>query len=130
MLRRLTLILCLVALFAPAAALAQDASPFSPLPPAQTTPAPTPTVTAASSSTGGGGLKSWQTTLIVAAGGILLLGIAWAIVSDARRVAPAGDPTETVAESRSRQEADLKRRKARNRQAAKRARESRKKNRP
>jgi hypothetical protein len=128
MLRRFTLLICLLVLAAPVAASAQD-SPFTPLPPAQTqAPAPPPVTTAATNDDGG--LKTWQTTLIVLAGGILLLGIAWAIVTDARKVAPAGDETETVAESRSRQEADLKRRKARNRAAAKRSRASRKKNRP
>ena len=128
MLRRFTLLICLLAFAAPVAAHAQS-SPFTPLPPAQTQPpAPAPVTTATSNDNGG--LKGWQTTLIVLAGGILLLGIAWAIVTDARKVAPAGDETETVAESRSRQEADLKRRKARNRAAAKRSRQSRKKNRP
>ena len=128
MLRRFTLLICLLALAAPVAAHAQS-SPFTPLPPAQTeAPAPPPVTTAAS--TDNGGLKGWQTTLIVVAGGILLLGIAWAIVTDARKVAPTGDDSETVTEARSRQEADLKRRKARNRAAAKRSRASRKKNRP
>jgi hypothetical protein len=130
MLRRFTLLICLVALLAPVTAHAQSASPFAPLP--QATPdqsAPAPTATTASTSDDSG-LKGWQTTLIVVAGGILLLGIAWAIVTDARKVAPTGDEPETVAESRARQEADVKRRKARNRAAAKRSRASRKKNRP
>ncbi|MCW3001570.1 MAG: hypothetical protein JWQ20_868 [Conexibacter sp.] len=128
MLRRFTLLICLVALAAPVAAHAQS-SPFAPLPPAQTAapdPAPAPPP---STSTDDGGLKGWQTTLIVLAGGLLLLGIAWAIVSDARRVAPAGDEPETKAEAKARQEADLKRRKARNRAAAKRSRAARKRNR-
>jgi hypothetical protein len=127
MLRRFTLLICLAALAAPIAAQAQD-SPFAPLPPAQTAP-PEPTTTSSSSTTDDGGLKGWQTTLIVLAGGILLLGIAWAIVTDARSVAPTGDEPETKAEAKARQEADLKRRKARNRAAAKRSRASRKKNR-
>jgi hypothetical protein len=129
MLRRFTLLICLFALAAPIAAHAQD-SPFAPLPPAQTAPEPVPTATSSSSSSDGGGLAGWQTTLIVVAGGILLLGIAWAIVADARSVAPTGDEPETKAESKARQEADLKRRKARNRAAAKRSRDARKKNRP
>jgi hypothetical protein len=129
MLRRFTLLICLFALAAPIAAHAQD-SPFAPLPPAQTAPDPVPTATSSSSSGDGGGLAGWQTTLIVVAGGILLLGIAWAIVADARSVAPTGDEPETKAESKARQEADLKRRKARNRAAAKRSRDARKKNRP
>ena len=45
-----------------------------------TTPAPVVTTTDAS----GGGLKTWQQILIFAAGGVLLLGIGLAIVSDAR----------------------------------------------
>jgi hypothetical protein len=129
MLRRFTLLICLFALAAPIAAHAQD-SPFAPLPPAQTAPDPVPTATSSSSSSDSGGLAGWQTTLIVVAGGILLLGIAWAIVADARSVAPTGDEPETKAESKARQEADLKRRKARNRAAAKRSRDARKKNRP
>jgi hypothetical protein len=130
MLRRCTILICLVALATPIAAHAQD-SPFAPLPPAQTTPEPVPTATSSSSSSGDdGGLAGWQTTLIVLAGGILLLGIAWAIVADARSVAPTGDEPESKVESKARQEADLKRRKARNRAAAKRSRDSRKKNRP
>jgi hypothetical protein len=129
MLRRFTLLICLAALAAPIAAQAQD-SPFAPLPPAQTA-APEPTATSSpSSTTDDGGLKGWQTTLIVLAGGILLLGIAWAIVTDARSVAPAGDEPESKAEAKARQEADLKRRKARNRAAAKRSRAARKRNRP
>jgi hypothetical protein len=129
MLRRCTILICLVALATPIAAHAQD-SPFAPLPPAQTTPEPVPTATSSSSSSDDGGLAGWQTTLIVLAGGILLLGIAWAIVADARSVAPTGDEPESKVESKARQEADLKRRKARNRAAAKRSRDSRKKNRP
>ena len=129
MLRRCTILICLVALATPIAAHAQD-SPFAPLPPAQTTPEPVPTATSSSNSSDDGGLAGWQTTLIVLAGGILLLGIAWAIVADARSVAPTGDEPESKVESKARQEADLKRRKARNRAAAKRSRDSRKKNRP
>jgi hypothetical protein len=128
MLHRFTLLICLFALAAPVAAHAQN-SPFAPLPPAQTAapdPAPAPSP---SGTTDEGGLKGWQTTLIVLAGGLLLIGIAWAIVSDARSVAPAGDEPETKAEAMARQEADLKRRKARNRAASKRSRAARKRNR-
>ena len=127
MLRRFTLLICLVALAVPVAAVAQ--TPFAPLPPAQTTPAPTPTVTSSTSTTDGDGLKSWQEVLIFAGGGILLLGIAWAIVSDARSVAPTADLTEETEASRARKEEDLKRRKTKNRAAAKRSRAARKRNR-
>jgi hypothetical protein len=128
MLRRCTLLICLVALAAPIAAHAQS-SPFAPLPPAQTAPPDPAPAPSSQSATDDGGLKGWQTTLIVLAGGVLLLGIAWAIVADARSVAPAGDDTETQAEVKARQEADLKRRKAKSRAAAKRSRAARKRNR-
>jgi hypothetical protein len=127
MLRRCTLLILLVALAAPMAAHGQS-SPFAPLPPAQTAPEEVPT-TPSSTSSDDGGLEGWQTTLIVAAGGILLLGIAWAIVADARSVAPTRDDDEDLEAVKVRQEADLKRRKARNRAAAKRSRQARKKNR-
>jgi hypothetical protein len=127
MLRRFTLLICLFALALPIAAHAQN-SPFTPLPPATTTPDQTPTVTTANTSTGNGGLAGWQQILIFGAGGILLLGIAWAIVRDARSVAPT-ITTEDQVESRERREADIKRRKTKNRAAAKRSRAARKRNR-
>jgi len=126
--RRFCLLICLLALAAPVAAHAQD-SPFAPLPPAQTTPEQTPTVASTTSSDDGGGLAGWQQVLIFAGGGILLLGIAWAIVSDARSAAPAGDESDAQLAARSQREEDLKRRKARNRAAAKRSRAARKRNR-
>jgi hypothetical protein len=131
MLRRSTLLICLLAALAgPVAAHAQD-SPFAPLPPAQTqAPDPAPAPAPSTSANDDGGLAGWQTVLIVLGGGILLLGIAWAIVSDARSVAPTIDNTEEREEARQRKEADLKRRKQKNRQAAKRSRASRKRNRP
>jgi hypothetical protein len=127
MLRRFALLICLFALALPIAAHAQS-SPFAPLPPASTTPAPTPTVTTSNTSTGNGGLAGWQQILVFGAGGFLLLGIAWAIVRDARSVAPT-ITTEDQAESRERREEDIKRRKAKNRAAAKRSRAARKRNR-
>jgi glucose/arabinose dehydrogenase len=126
MLRRFTLLICLLALAAPFAAQAQD-SPFAPLP--QAAPQQQQTTTSSTSSSDDGGLEAWQQILIFAAGGILLLGIAWAIVKDARSVAPAGDDSDELVESKARKEADLKRRKAKNRETAKRARAARKKNR-
>jgi hypothetical protein len=127
MLRRFTLLICLFALAVPIAAHAQS-SPFAPLPPATTTPDQTPTVTTGNTSTGNGGLAGWQQILIFGAGGFLLLGIAWAIVRDARSVAPT-ITTEDQVESRERREEDIKRRKAKNRAAAKRSRAARKRNR-
>jgi hypothetical protein len=127
MLRAVTLLFCLLVLAVPAAAVAQQ-SPFAPLPPAQTS-APEPATTPSSTSSDGGGLKGWQEILIFVAGGVLLLGIAWAIVSDARQAAPTGDATEGVTESKALREAEHKRRKQKARQAGKRARAARRKNR-
>jgi hypothetical protein len=72
---------------APVAAPAQQ-SPFAPLAPAA--PPPTPTVVV-SNNAGGDGLETWQELLIFGAGLILLVGIGWAIVSDAHRRAPVKD---------------------------------------
>jgi hypothetical protein len=127
MLRRSTLLICLLALVLPAAAHGQ-ASPFAPLPPPVTTPPTTPTVTTSTTSTSDGGLAGWQQILIFGTGGILLLGIAWLIVRDARSVAPTITSEEQL-ETRERREADIKRRKAKNRAAAKRSRAARKRNR-
>jgi hypothetical protein len=128
MLRRFTLLICLVALVLPVVAGAQS-SPFAPLPNATPAPSTTPTVTSSVSTTDDSGLKSWQEVLIFAGGGILLLGIAYAIITDARSVAPTVQETEEGEAARARKEEDLKRRKAKNRDAAKRARAARKRNR-
>lgn len=129
MLRRLTLLICLAACAVPVAAHAQS-SPFAPLPQPAPQQQATPTVTSSSTSTtDDGGLSGWQEVLIFAGGGILLLGIAWAIVSDARSHAPAEDRTGEQEAARTRREEDIKRRKARNRAAAKRSRAARKRNR-
>jgi hypothetical protein len=80
--RRATALAALLLALAPAAARAQ----FSPLPPAQGQTQPT--VVASQNDSGNGGLKGWQQILIFGAAGILLLGIAWAIVTDARSRAP------------------------------------------
>jgi hypothetical protein len=81
-----TVLAVLALLSLPALAAAQQ-SPFSGLPSA---PATTPDVTVAAPSTSGdtGGLKTWQEFLIFGAGLVLLLGIGYAIVSDARNRAP------------------------------------------
>lgn len=128
MLRRFTLLICLAALAVPVAAHGQ-ASPFAPLPPAATTLQAAPTTTSSTSATDDDGLEAWQQILLFAGGGILLLGIAWAIVSDARSVAPAEEPTAELEAARVRKEEDIKRRKARNRAATKRSRQARKRNR-
>jgi hypothetical protein len=127
MLRWSTLLICFLALALPVAAHAQG-TPFAPLPPATTTPAPTPTVPGSTTSTSDDGLAGWQQILLFGSGGILLLGIAWLIVRDAREVAPTISTDEQL-ETRERREEDIKRRKAKNRAAAKRSRAARKRNR-
>jgi hypothetical protein len=85
---RLTAILCLLALLAPAGALAQD-NPFGPIPqaPPQQT-APPEDEDANNPFEQDDGLSDRQQLLIVLAGGIFVVGIAWFIVRDARRSAP------------------------------------------
>jgi hypothetical protein len=138
MLRWSTLLICLLVLALPVAAHAQ-ASPSAPqntpsgpslppLLPSQSQTATAPTVTTSSTSTSDDGLAGWQQILLFGTGGILLLGIAWLIVRDARDVAPTISSEEQL-ESRERREADIKRRKVKNRAAAKRSRAARKRNR-
>jgi hypothetical protein len=130
--RRGALILAaVVALLAPAGAAAQSTSPFSstPLPDVQSDPQPAVTVSSSSTGDDDGGLASWQEVLIVAAGGLLLVGIGWLIVGDARRRAPAGPPGPEQEATRVRREEDLRRRKERSRAATKRSRQARKRNR-
>jgi hypothetical protein len=82
-------VLCVLA--PPAAALAQ--SPFSPLPqPVE----PTTTTTNNTTTTSGdsGGLASWQEILIFLGGVVLIIGIGYAIVTDARRNAPVKEGEE------------------------------------
>lgn len=57
-------------------------------------PAPPETVVVAPSADGGDGLKSWQQILIFGAAFVLLAGIAWAIISDARAKAPVKEGEE------------------------------------
>lgn len=84
----LALLLILGALLAPAGALAQS-SPFGPIP--QAPPEPVPTV-APVDDPNDDGLSRTQEILIGVAGFVLLGGIAWAIVRDARANAPVDDP--------------------------------------
>jgi len=65
---------------------AGPAGPLAPLP--APAPAPPETVVVAPNNDDGDGLKGWQELLIFGAGFILLGGIAWAIISDARATAP------------------------------------------
>src|SRR3954454_20141545 len=88
MLARVTLMLCLLALAAPAAATAQQ-SPFTPLPPAQQDTATVPTVTNSSAAQDDeSGLSGRAKAAIVGLGALLLLGIAYLIVHDARSRVP------------------------------------------
>jgi len=82
-------LLCVLA--PPAAALAR--TPFSPLPPAQTQSQPQSTTTGDTSTNNGdsGGLSSWQEILIFLGGIVLIVGIGYAIVTDARKNAPVSD---------------------------------------
>ena len=123
MLRRSLAIAALLCVFAPpVAALAQ--SPFSPLPPAQTaTQAPTTTSGSSNSNGDSGGLQSWQEVLIFLGGVALIVGIGYAIVTDARRNAPVkegevghiGDPTKPLPKARTK---PVRRQKARAARAA------------
>jgi hypothetical protein len=125
---RILLVCCLaLAAAGPGTASAQTADPFGGLPPAQTD---TSTVaTTSTSTTTDGGLKRWQETLIFLAGVALLSGIAYAIVSDARKVAPVTEEERSGAHPTSPGSARKAHDKAKARQKAKRARAARKKNR-
>jgi hypothetical protein len=86
--RLLLAVLLAAALLPPASALAQQ-DPFGPVPqapPEQPAPAPLPQQQDEDE-----GLDSTQQLLIGVAGIVLVSGIAWAIVRDARRAAPAED---------------------------------------
>jgi hypothetical protein len=91
----------------PAAASAQN--PFGPLPQAQQPTQTATTNTGSSTSTSdNGGLKTWQEILLFMGGVILIVGIGYAIVTDARRNAPVkegeeshiGQPTKPLPKAR------------------------------
>ena len=86
---RLTTLLCLLALLAPAGASAQD-NPFGPIPQAPPEQAPPPEDDDDNQNAFGEdeGISDRQQLLIIIAGGLMVLGIAWFIVRDARRSAP------------------------------------------
>jgi hypothetical protein len=124
MIRRLALLAVVAALgFGAPVAFAQ-LSPFNQLPPAQTTP--TVTVAPPSNPTADDGLETWQQILIFGGGAVLLGGIGWVIVRDARRAAPvtAGGPATSGKSARSRE-----RERARARARAKAAKRQRRRNR-
>ncbi len=121
-----------VLLLTPALAAAQS-SPFQPLPSAPQETAPPVTSTSADD----GGVSSLQQTLLIGAGILFVLGIGFAIAWDARRNAPGADrPGARPLPKDEREEAVGERKKrdprsqAKQKAAAKRAREARKRNRP
>ena len=128
---RLTALIVALALLAPAAAVAQQ-NPFGPIPqapPQQTAPPEDESTTA--SNDDDDGLSRQQQILITLAGVLLLAGIGYAIVRDARSAAPVEHHLrEDEGGTRSRGTRTPKdRRVERGRARAKRARRARKKNR-
>ena len=94
MLRRPLAIAAVACVLAPpAVALAQN--PFAPLPqPATPTTDTTTTSNTTTTSGDNGGLASWQEILIFLGGVVLIIGIGYAIVTDARRNAPLREGEE------------------------------------
>lgn len=82
------MLLLIAALASPSATLAQDS--FTPLPPAPPEQAPAPTT---DTDDDGDGLSEQQQLLIALGGIVLLIGIGWAIVRDARSRAPVEERT-------------------------------------
>lgn len=116
---------CLLA--APAAGAQQD--PFGGAPAIPVQPQRTP---ATSAQNGDNGLPGWQSALLLGAGAVLLGGVAWLIVRDARRKAPAPDTTKAadVERSRREREAEHQRRKQGTRKKNRAAKQARRHNRP
>lgn len=106
-----------------------QASPFTPIPQAQTQQ--TVPVQTQSSANGDGGLSRTQEILVGIAGFVLLFGIGYAIIRDARRAAPASahDPLETGERVKATR-APKQKRVAQGRAKAKAARRARRQNRP
>jgi hypothetical protein len=109
-LRRSLVIAALLCVLAPATAAFAQQSPFSPLPQAQQ-PTQTDTTTSGNTSSNNGdsgGLSSWQEILIFLGGVVLIIGIGYAIVTDARKNAPVkdqeighiGEPTKPLPKAR------------------------------
>ena len=124
MLPRIAALLIVLSLAAPAAALAQS-SPFTPQPPAagDTQTQTTPVTISNSQAADNGGISGAGKAAIIAVGALLLAGIAWLIVRDARGRAPVVEteagPKGTMSPQRH----------ARARAKAKRAKQQRKRNR-
>ena len=128
MIARIAALLCLVALLTPAAAIAQD-NPFGPIP--QPAPQQTQAPVVDDDPTKDDGLSSTQQLLIFAAAIILIVGIAWAILRDAKESAPADShaPLTADGERIKGTRPPPKQRVRKGRQKAKAARQARKKNR-
>ncbi len=113
MLRRLALLLLLGALLAPSAALAQ----FEPLPAPQQEPPPPPAPT--TSDPDEGGLERWQQLAIFGGGVVLILGIGYGILHDARRRAPIEDENEYYGHGGAAHDTPMAKRKAEHRKKTK-----------
>ena len=115
--RRAAPVLAAAALLGAPAASPAQVNPLGPLPQAPSSPQQTVVVAPDTSSDDSGGLQSWQEILIFGAGIVLLGGIAWAIVSDARSRAPVkdselGHPGVTTKANRSQRQRERARAKA------------------
>jgi hypothetical protein len=118
-----------LALLAPAAPAPAQSDPFSPLPQQQLPqPAPETTGEDTDQNTGESGLESWQQIGILIGGGLLLLGIGWAIVRDARRRAPKPDSRAGLDDGDKPRDPHAPRKKAQARSKQKAARAARKTN--
>ena len=132
-LRRWTVSLLVLAglLLVSGPALAQTTSPFNALPNATPDTLSTPTVsTSTDSNVISDGVQTWQAVLIVLAGMVLLLGIAFAIMRDARARAPIAEADETTVAQHTRDaHATKQEAKRKQRQKAKTVRAQRRRNR-
>ena len=95
MFARLAIVLVALSLAVPAAALAQS-NPFNSLPPAQQPTATTPTVTVNNANTqdSGGSISGVGKLAIIGVGALLLGGVAYLILRDARTAAPIEEAAE------------------------------------
>lgn len=110
---------------------AQTGSPFNAVPPAPAQPVQqtATTDTTTQSNQYDDGLQTWQAVLIVMGGVILLLGIAFAIMRDARSRAPVGEDPEAAPQHARDAHVTARNAKRKQRQKAKAARRQRKQNR-
>jgi hypothetical protein len=131
MIARATALAVVLSLALAPAALAQVSDPFAPESPVPGQQAPqqqTQTVVPQTRTSTGGGLAGWQEALIFAAAIVLMGGIAYGIVRDARHRAPVGTPAaEAAAAAGGRRPAPDAKARARAKQRA--ARRQRKRNR-